>query len=133
MHLLNSMRVSVNRLETLGAIKENAERHAKIVAEAREGYMKAAEKALAARLKELRAGKIVSLSFNLAPPVDQSKVYRTIIKMLEMHQGETVDLDSNQVRSFVMDEWDWKRQFLLSNAPYSATAFEAIGASDGEN
>jgi hypothetical protein len=128
MHLLNSMRVSVNRLETLEAIKKNAENHAKIVAEARAGYLKAAEKALTTRLKELRSGKRLDLGFTLAPPLDQSKVYRTIIKMLEMHQGETVDLDSSQVRAFVMDEWDWKRQFLLSNAAYSATALEAVGS-----
>lgn len=128
MHMLDSMKVTVNTADVLTTIRENAEKHSAIVAEAREGYVKAAEKALAMRLKELRSGKLVNLSFTLSPPVDQSAVYRTAIRMLELHTGETITLDSDQVRSFVMDEWGWKKNFLLTNSTYSSAATRALEA-----
>jgi hypothetical protein len=130
MYMTESMQVTVNTADVLRTIRENAEKHKQIVAEAREGYMKAAEKALAARLKDLRSGKLVSLTFQLAPPVDQSSVYRTVIRMLELHTKEDITLDSKQVRCLVMDEWDWKKQFLLSNSAYSATATRMMSDED---
>ena len=127
---LRSMKVSVKTQEALDKLKQNREVHGKIVAEARQGYIKDAKKALAARLDDLESGKVVELRFNLAPPQDYTKVYDVAIQMLEMHTEDTIILDGAQVRHMIMDDWDWMDNFLTSNSQYSSTAVE-IAAKKG--
>jgi hypothetical protein len=121
MHAIQSMTVKVNTAEVLLKVRENYETHKKIVAEAKEGYKKEVEKKLKKSLKEVRSGKIVG-TIHLTAPVDYSKVYETTIRMLELHTESAIELDSQQVRNLVMDEWDWKTSFIGSNALYSDTA-----------
>ena len=127
-----SMTVKVEREKLLDTLRKNRERHAKIVKEAQEGYKTKAIEALRSKLNEFTAGKIAYLQFNLQPPLDQTKQYDTAISMLEWSKDETVELESNEFRKLVMDEWDWMNSFLQSNSMYSTEAarcLEAIGSS----
>lgn len=127
MHALRGVSVSVDKKELLAQLKNNRERHGKIVAEARDGYIVKAREALEKRLGQLRDGKLVSLSFHLSPPQDHTKEYDTIIQMLELHIDDNVQLSASQVRNFFMDEWDWKHRFLATNALYSKMASDEVG------
>ena len=119
---LSNMVVTVLTLKTLETLRENKERHVQIVKEAREGYIKSAKEALAARMDKLESGEVVSLSFTLTPPQDYSKIYDVAIRMLDMHTENTIELDGTQVQHLVMDEWDWQQGFLTSNTRYSKMA-----------
>lgn len=122
MRIVSGMTIEANRKEVLEKLIENRKMHSKIVAEARKGYVEKAKEALLKRLKQIESGKIAGLNFDLYAPQDYTKVYDTAIKMLEMHTEETIELQSEQVRCLVMDEWDWSNQFIASNAAYSETA-----------
>jgi len=122
MRVLNSMKIEADKVEVLVTLRENREKHQKIVQEARVGYLKAARKELEIRLKQLESGKIVALHFSLATPRDNTSVYDTAIEMLVLHQQKTVTLDSEQVRSLIQDQWDWTRDWIATNAQYSQTA-----------
>jgi len=127
------MHITANTKDVLEALRTNREKHRAIVVEARVGYVKAARLALQDQLDRLESGKISVVTFQLAAPQDHTKVYDTAIKMLEMHTVPEIVLDSQQVRTLMMDEWDWKRHFLLSNSMYSGTAAAEVGsASDDE-
>lgn len=117
-----SMKTIVKRDQLLETLKINAAKHAKIVQEARDGYVKKAQEALVKRLEELRTGKIVSLHFSLQPPQDNSEVYRNCIKMLEWTTAAEVTLEADEFRQLVLDEWDWSSGFYGQNKLYSATA-----------
>lgn len=130
MHALSKMTVRANTKDVLSKLRSNRETHAMIVKEAREGYVEKAKLALMARLDDLKSGKIVSLHFSLSPPQDYTKVYDTAINMLEIHQEDTVELDAQQVRNLYMDEWDWRDQFLATNAHYSKMARDISGSFD---
>lgn len=109
----------------LNALYKNLEEHADIVKEAREGYVQAAEVALAKRLQQVREGKVVNLSFSLTPPQDHSNAYRTVIRMLELHleAGEdTIQLKAADVQQYVLNDWSWMDTFLVSNSAYSGKA-----------
>lgn len=135
MHMLKSMRITAKKDDVLTRLKSNREEHKKIVVEARDGYLKKARAALEERMKDLSSGKLVSLFFALAPPQDHTRVYDVTIEMLSLHTGAEIELDAEQVRNLMMDEWDWSQQFLTSNSAYSGTAAaklavdEDIGAS----
>jgi hypothetical protein len=55
----------------------------------------------------------------LKPPLDHTKQYDTIIKMLSMHVDETILLGPQEVQNFIEDQWQWTDDFLLTNARYA--------------
>jgi len=122
MHVLNNMKISANTKDVLAALVKNRTTHQKIVKEARVGYAVAAKNALLKELKKLEAGHGGVVTFQLSAPQDHTKVYDTAIEMMRMHTEKKVTLDSSQVRTLMMDEWDWKSHFLLANSAYSGTA-----------
>lgn len=126
MNKIGEMEVRVSRVDLLDKLVANRATHATIVKEAREGYVKAARKALEARLLQVIDGKIVNLYFNLSVPVDNSKEYDTVIGMLGMSQDDTIRLSASEYRCLVEDNWDWKSQFLMSNAAYSDIATQML-------
>ena len=122
MHVLSSMTIVAKKSDVLATLKSNRARHSEIVKEARSGYMDKAQAALSAKLDQLRSGKLAALSFSLRVPADYTKVYDTAIRMLELHQNDTIELDAAQVRNLMQDEWDWTDQFYGTNMVYSKMA-----------
>lgn len=122
MRVLSEMKIVAMKDEVLEALKNNRAQHKVIVQEARVGYVQKAKVELARKLRKLKDGKLVSLAFSLHMPQDYTNVYDTAIKMMEMHQGEQIELTSEQVRSLIQDEWDWSKHFLVANSSYSSTA-----------
>jgi len=124
MHVLHGMTITAKTTDILETLKKNRTLHATVVKEAREGFVDKAEAALKKRLADVREGKIRHLTFSLKPPQDHTNVYDTAIQMLELHAAttETIDLDNSQVRTLVMDKWDWTQEFWASNKAYSGTA-----------
>lgn len=121
-----NIKTTVDREKVLAILKTNREEHAEIVAEAREGYVEQARKALEKRLGQIKEGKVVNLTFSLNPPQDHTEDYDTVIKMLEMHVEKTVTLDSQQFRQYVEDNWNWKSGFIVGSARYSQKANEIL-------
>lgn len=124
MRVLNGIQIKAEKETILAKLHENRARHKTIVEEARAGYVEKAKRALLDKLKEVKEGKIVALTFHLSPPQDYTAVYDTAIRMFELDMGDLVTLNSEQVRNLVMDEWDWTDHFLAANKHYSGTAME---------
>ena len=122
MYSLRGVEIIANKKDTLDTLRTNLKTHKTIVEEARKGYIQKAREALEKRLVQLEKGQIVNLSFSLNPPQDHTAGYETAIKMLELHQEDTITLSAEQVRPFIMDEWDWTESFLTTNSVYSGTA-----------
>lgn len=120
------MTTTVEKARLLKALKANMARHQQIVQEARDGYIEQAREALEKRLEQLRTGELVSLAFHLAPPADYTEVYENSIAMLEWNTADTVELEADEFRQLVRDEWDWTEKFLAGNSPYSATALREV-------
>ena len=121
MHILNGMEITANRKEVLATLKKNREDHEAIVKEARVIYIQRARDAVTAKLDQLSGEDAhkVTLSFSISPPHSHKKVYNVAIKMLDMHQGETIVLDSDQVKNLIMDKWNWQEEFLAQTVGFS--------------
>jgi hypothetical protein len=120
-HLGISMSIKAKKDAILAQLEKNLEGHAKMVAEARDGYIKRATAELEKRLIQIKEGKLVALTFTLKVPKDYSSVYRTTISMLRAHTGDEIELSATEYRQLVEDEWDWIRDFAGSNASYSSS------------
>jgi hypothetical protein len=114
----------VDKQEALSKLRSNRDQHKQIVEEARGGYVEQARKLLGEKLNELESGKITALRFDLQPPEDHSDDYELAITMLELHSEPTIEMTATDVRTLMMDEWDWLHRFLLTNARYANSAAE---------
>jgi len=120
-HLGIALEVTCNKADILAKLQANREAHQKMVAEARAGYIDAAQKALRERLEEFQKGKAPNLHFALVLPRDFTRVYDTAIGQLSAHTGDTIELSSSEYNMLVEDEWEWVQQFIEANARYSGS------------
>jgi len=115
--------VTVKKDQLLEKLKANKAEHRKIFEEALEGYRKRVINLLTTHLEAAKAGKKVNLhDFDLYQPQDQTKDYDRAITMIEMSVDDNITLTENDFRAFVMDDWNWQHNFLISNSLYSGTA-----------
>lgn len=114
--------VETNKDKLLQKLKANLENHKKIYEEAKLGYLDKAIEACDKQKGELMTGKLVNLNINLSPPTSHEKEYKQAIEMLEWSDNQVLRLTAQQFRQYVLDDWDWSRQFFLSNVGYSSTA-----------
>jgi hypothetical protein len=120
--LVNSdMKIKVERTRLLETLKGNLEIHLSEYEEAMSGFREQVADKLREELKKAEAGDIPKSGFSLAltAPVCYEDAYRTIITMMEFNVEEHVELDAEQSRNYLMDEWDWKRSFKRDHAAYS--------------
>lgn len=117
---MKNMKFQVAELSDM--IQGNRESHRKIFFEAQDGYRKAMIRELDRRLNEARSGQKISRAAWMAEPEDHTRDYDRILKMLGMCTETHVELDEKEFAQYVMDDWAWKRNFLVANSAYSATA-----------
>ncbi len=126
-----NMTTRVPKQKLLDTLKANLAKHAEIVQEARENYVVQARKALEKRLGQILEGRVVDLAFHLTPPLDHSEVYRGAIQMLEWTTDDFVELQADEFRQLVMDEWNWKGDFFASASAYSPKALSWLNENTG--
>lgn len=117
-----SFKIQANKNEVLVALRENRDRHKKIVTEAKEGFIKEAEKLLSKKLAQAKEGKIRHLSVKLTAPVDYSHEYDTAIRMLELSTESQIEMTTQMVQCYIEDRWEWVNTFTSINSSYSGTA-----------
>lgn len=137
--------VTVNRSNLIEKLYANREQHQKDYAEALAGYK---EQATAAARKAMRRATVdladaekaildkiarfdpedpvsdqvvllQAVSFRLPVPQNHSRAYDVAIKMAEWEVADTIEITQSQFQCFVLDDWDWKRDFTHLNKTYS--------------
>ena len=126
-------RIKVEKSKLVRILQKNRDAHHDIFIEAQKGFRKAVIEALEMRLKQARDGKRIEQYLNLPEPVDRTRDYDRVISMLKMDLTDTVELSETDYSQYVLDDWEWKRQFLGTNRAYSVMAAnlaEEMGGSD---
>lgn len=110
--------VSVKKETLLRKIKENLKKHMKDYKEAMKGYKKEAIIVLNKMLVDVRKGKKINSFLELKTPEHHKNDYERVIGMLEMHEGELIELSDQDYRIYLMDQWDWKHSFDMNTKSY---------------
>jgi hypothetical protein len=118
--------IVVNKAELIKIMEKNRENHAKIVEEAQAGFRAKVIERLDEMLKIAKTGKRPDINVGLVMPVDMTESYDRAIGMLKLDINETVNLDEHEYNQYVLDNWSWSRQSLVSNAFYSSTAAASL-------
>ena len=110
--------VKVGREELLKTLKTNRDNHRKIFEEALEGYREEAIKELEGAIADAKSGKKIRRNLTLVEPMDQTKDYDRVIRMLEMSKDAIIEISEQDFACYVLDDWRWKDQFTASNTRY---------------
>ena len=74
------------------------------------------------QVEELQGGdvmRLVAVAFDLKVPENHEKDYDQVIAMLVMCVDDELTIRSDEFACYVMDNWDWKQDFLHTNRRYS--------------
>ncbi len=115
-------KIKVEKPKLLAILQKNRDAHHAIFLEAQKGFRKTVIQELEKRLELARAGKRVDQYLRLPEPVDRTRDYDRVISMLKMDLTDTVELSETDYSQYVMDDWEWKREFLGTNQAYSLKA-----------
>jgi len=144
---MSLQQVEVKREEVLTIVKNNKQKHDKILADAIERYWLSSEKTLRnlkiEKLKQLKKQYQKSVKdfkkqinkdldlvskrnksvgfFHLTSqyPEDHTEDYNSVIKKLELCVGDTVELDSDEFDQYIRNMWEWRNSFLSINTSYN--------------
>ena len=116
---MGPIEVKVSDLKT--ALGENRDQHAQVFQEAWRGYEKALLGTLEDMQRRVSRGKRVDLYelIKLPVPKNHTRDYDTVLHMLDLHQQDTYELDEEDFRRYVEDDWDWKREFITTASNYT--------------
>jgi hypothetical protein len=120
------MDVTVNCTEVLKRLRSNREEHAKILVEARRGYVEKMRERLQALTDKFCSEKafatVPKAELLARPPQGHLEVFDSAISLFESHVHETITISADAHRNLVENEWDWKDGFIMAAAHYSETA-----------
>ena len=120
--------VKIDRRQLLGIVQENMTKHVAEYNEAVTDHMalslktsKENIKLAKSNLKLIEEGKLDKVvAFKSLPqkPTSYEDQYKKAIRMLELSVEEVIEIDDDVFNQLVLDEWTWKRAFVMSNATY---------------
>ena len=132
---LQVRKVTVNKLELLKKLEANLKLHATEYEEAVAEYKVAAKSVLkekklklSAEFKQLDTSlekepvQLVfkeGLIFELEPPVSYVSSYEEVIELFKWETKDEVELDSNEVKRYIRNQWEWTAIFASSKSGYS--------------
>ncbi len=115
--------VKINKTELLEIVRANKEKHIKEFAEAVEDFKKAAINIAEHNLKLAQTADTEQIAkFKALPskPVSYEDSYTRAIRMLELSVDSVIEIEEQIFNQLVLDEWQWKHNFAVSNASYKA-------------
>lgn len=110
--------IEVNKDELLKVLKTNRENHLATFEAASEVYRVKVIDWLERQLAEALNGNKVNHTIGLPIPEVHTTDYDRVIKMVEMHVGDTFQLDEHDAAQYIMDEWGWARSFAGNTTAY---------------
>ena len=113
---MKTVKIQVAKLQEI--LEENKLNHVAIFEKAVEGYRKQAIAELEKSLEEARNGLRIRRTIALIEPMNQTKEYDRILKQLSLTSDRIVELTDSEFANYVMDDWSWKDQFLVSSSAY---------------
>ena len=114
--------VKVKKDKLLDILKTNREKHRAIFEKAIAGYRKEVIRHLDFALESAKSGKKIIIAVKLIQPQDHTTDYDRVIGMLKMSVDIEIIIDGTQYQNFILDEWEWSKQFSSTSASYSSSS-----------
>lgn len=110
--------VTVNKDELLAALQSNRDSHRVAFEKAKTGYIRITTAKLKEALEQLDRGEMLHHVLSDIPPADHTPDYDDAIDVMQWSVEDTIELTQTQFKQYVKDDWNWKRQWTVSNTAY---------------
>ena len=113
--------IKMKRVELLGIVSANLQTHISEFNESVEDYKKLVLQITTVNLKLAKSASLDEFKkIKALPslPVSYEDSYKRAIRMLELSVEDIIDIEEDVFNQLVLDEWQWKRAFTVSNATY---------------
>lgn len=110
--------ITVKVTELQEVIKKNRDDHRAIFEKAQKAFRSEMVSVLDKRLNDAKNGRHVDQHIGLLEPEDHTRDYDRVLRMLEMHTSDEIEIEESEFARYVMDDWSWKRQWLVNTASY---------------
>lgn len=97
---------------------KNRAEHRAVFERACENYRNAVITALDKALDDAKKGRKIHASIYFTEPVEHTRDYDRVLRMLDLTVEEEIELKEDDFAKYVLDDWQWKQQFLTSNTAY---------------
>lgn len=116
--------VKLNKDELIEKIRENMETHQATYEAAIEEFNRQQVELLEDMVAKARAGKPFDrLALSRLPvPENHMEDYRRALALLEMEVRKEIKLGPHEFNRYVLDEWEWTRNFAVNTASYAAAS-----------
>jgi hypothetical protein len=118
-NVMNSVKIDRDQLKTI--VLENKQKHVAEYIEAVNDYKTAVLKIAKDNLKLAQTAdmdKFKQIKSVPTPPQSYENDYNRAIRMLELSVETVIELEDEIFNQLVLDEWNWKFNFSLSNSTY---------------
>lgn len=112
------MKTVIEKQRLLDIIRANRTKHNDTYEAAKTAYAEKGVELLKKLIQKLEKGETLRPYLNLPEPENHVDDYDRAIQMLELDSRDTIELNEQEFRQFVQDEWDWKQNWLTSTSSY---------------
>lgn len=100
-------------------LKKNRKNHQSLFERAQEGYKQAVIESLEKDLSRAQQGKNPRWEASGLPvPRNHTKDYDAALDMVKSDTRDVIELSEHEFRTYLRDEWNWRREFIGTNAAY---------------
>lgn len=112
------MKTVMDKEKLISIVRHNRDEHAATYREAREAYREKGVSLLEKLIVKLKDGENIRPYLNLPTPENHTDDYDRTIEMLEHDVRDQIELEENEFRQYVLDQWSWKENWLTSTLSY---------------
>ena len=117
--LFNSVKVS--SADLLNTLEKNLQKHQKDIKEANKNRYDDIKEYFLNKIEVMLKNEdyVMKECITFPIPKDHSEDYKKAIQMVKMSQENIIELTENQFDRLVMDNWQWKKDFIATSSLYS--------------
>lgn len=112
--------VTIPKSEFVTRVTTNRDAHKAQFIEAMAGYKAKALEWLKDQAEKVEKGESIPFC-DLPIPKSHLSDYERALLMVQLSVEDQVVLEGREFAQFIMDEWDWKRDFAATSAMYGAS------------
>jgi hypothetical protein len=118
----DDLTVSIDVDSLFNILTENRAKHRQIFEAAVVKYHEAALGILNEHIEQImrQPKNPVEVYTRLPVPEDHTADYDRVLRMIELHTGDTLTISEARYREYVDDEWGWSRAWAGNTAAYAA-------------
>lgn len=110
--------ITMNKADLVKTVEANMQDHRRTFEKAVEGYRRRVIQELEAHIDRIRAGSLETVYVTFPVPKDHTRDYEVALRMLADHTEDQVKISAQEYRRLVLDDWDWKQEFVATTSRY---------------